>query len=499
MIPYLAQYSIRSKQNYIFRTDRLREVTGASALIAGAFDRLLRCAEDIGLKVSSADPERDFSLADTLDAFRKGELQIAELFQGGGNDTLLMDSEETFRRLNEVYTRDLMVNAPGMVPLCVGIPAGEGWNYDEDYKKLSRAVSAAKNTMSPGQPADGLPFAMLDSVTRKPFVSGKPARSRPGARYTAERLAKQIAYEAGRGQDEAVSQLDDLLGKEDSMLAIVHADGNNMGKKLSGLLAGRTDYDFCVNALRRFSREIDRIFIEEGDKALQEEKKAIISENPTLQGKFLEARTVISDGDDYTFICNAKYALRLTDAYLRSVAVHEGYSSCAGICVFHRHYPFARAYDLAEQACENAKKKVHTEARPDQCWLDFHYLHGGVPDDLEETRRDQGTDRCMLRPWRCDTQEDATSLRRLIALKDCMVSASGEAGKTTRTNLKTLGAAIEISREEALGELKRIYFRAPGLEKQLAALFPEEDRLLRAIYDLSEVYDLWFEGGRNHG
>jgi len=496
MATFLAQYSIRSKQQYIFRTNRLREVTGASALIAGAFDRLMKDAEGIGLNVRKADAP--FSLEETLKAFEQGSLQVAELFQGGGNDTFLMDSEETFRRVNEVFTGDLLVHTPGMIPLCVGVPISEKHNYEEDYLRLVLAAGSMKRVMTPGTIDTTLPFAMMDAKTRQAFQTEKPSGASRGERFTAESLAKQNAYADEKLWGETAGQLDDLLGEGDSMLAIVHADGNNMGRKLQALLQGKTDYDSCVAALRSFSGEIDQVFVEQGDRSISQEKTRILEQFPEMKNQFIEVRSVISDGDDYTFICNARWALRLTLAYLEGIQKHAGYSACAGICIFHRHYPFARAYDLAEQACESAKKKVHTEARPDQNWIDFHYLHGGMPNDLEETREEHGTQNCMLRPWRCDDPEDPLAVQRLMYLGREMVSSDRGNGRTTRTNLKTLGAALETDRNNARLELNRIYYRVPALQQKLSAQFPEEETLLKAIYDLSEVYDLWFEGRESH-
>ena len=65
-------------------------------------------------------------------------------------------------------------------------------------------------------------------------------------------------------------------------------------------------------------------------------------------------RKIISDGDDMTFICNARFAMEYVQAYLKSVRDYQNekhpewmYSSCAGICIFHSHYPFSRAYVMA--------------------------------------------------------------------------------------------------------------------------------------------------------
>ena len=48
--PILAQYTVRSKQEYIFRTNRMQEIVGASAIISQSFDLLFSCAEELGVK-----------------------------------------------------------------------------------------------------------------------------------------------------------------------------------------------------------------------------------------------------------------------------------------------------------------------------------------------------------------------------------------------------------------------------------------------------------------
>ena len=71
-----------------------------------------------------------------------------------------------------------------------------------------------------------------------------------------------------------------------------------------------------------------------------------------------------------------------------------------------------------------------------------------------------------------------------------------------RNNVKEIGSAWEYSKEDGYKELTRICAHAENLEDErledrLRALFPEgeeldREKLLKALYDLSEIYDLWF-------
>ena len=85
--PVLAQYTVRSKQEYIFRSNRLQEIEGASAMISQSFDLLFSRAERLGVKTERGGGA--FRMEETLRKFREGELDMVDLFVGGGNDTVL--------------------------------------------------------------------------------------------------------------------------------------------------------------------------------------------------------------------------------------------------------------------------------------------------------------------------------------------------------------------------------------------------------------------------
>ena len=55
--PVLAIYDIRGIQNYIFRTNRVKEIIGASNIVQDLFETILKESVDSVLKKES-DPER---------------------------------------------------------------------------------------------------------------------------------------------------------------------------------------------------------------------------------------------------------------------------------------------------------------------------------------------------------------------------------------------------------------------------------------------------------
>lgn len=137
----LAQYTIRSKQEYIFRSNRLLDIVGGTEMIRDAFDWVYAAAEQEGIVCQTADVP--FTLQAVRDAFAAGILGMAELFRGGGNLTVLYRDRETYLRVNRCFSRLVLENAPGMIPMAACCEV-DGQDYSADYKALMEAVDAKK-------------------------------------------------------------------------------------------------------------------------------------------------------------------------------------------------------------------------------------------------------------------------------------------------------------------------------------------------------------------
>ncbi len=490
---YLAQYTIRSKQAYIFRTNSLREITGASAIIRDAWDELLKAAEDSGIPCVSAEDGIPFSLEH---AFDNGTMMV-ELFRGGGNETILFKDRDAYRKVNAAFTRRLLESSPGMVTLCAAVEATD--DYMWDYGQLMAELQREKNGMNAVSGFTMMPFSLMDRNTFQPIVAVLE-RSGELREVSAESKAKLIKADRDSRITEDNKWLDDLVkdDEEKSLLAVVHADGNNMGKKIPGYLGDQREYNVCVEKMRKFVKATARAFT--GDSG--NEPKAVM--DSLAKEKGWNVRWVVSDGDDATFICDAKGALELTECYLRAVSEQKNadlcdakgrvfrFSSCAGICIFHRHYPFAAAYEMAEAACEKAKKPVHQSEGQnvkDEAWIDFHYIHSGLNGDLDTLRKRQGTAAAMARPWAVvsSSEDEIVSVEKIKETVSILQQA-----EVSRSRIKKLGTEVENRVAHAMEELLLMYYKIPGLEKKLRTIWGDNSTILKVFYDLSEVYDLWF-------
>ncbi len=510
---YFAMYTIRSKQDYIYRTNRVVEIVGASENISRAWDCLFEQAEKkAGLQVEqikeNTDEAEPFQYARVEERFAAGQLDMVELFRGGGNDHVMFRNRDCYVKANKAFSFYVLQEYPGMIPMAVGCEVTG--DYRRDYATLMELSDVEKNRMIPGRDTFILPFSMMNRVTFQPMtdIIGNGCKEP----ITRENLAKRKTGQKCSDKDKAVKLLGSMVNGrgQESMRAVVHADGNNMGCKIMELLGNQTDYDFCINAMRRFTRDTAAAFVREGLAALEQCRKQLIRRYQNKGNARFAYRTIIADGDDITFICNARFVMDYVKAYTDAVWNYQKkygsewrYSSCVGICIFHSYFPFAKAYQLAEEACDDgAKTKVHIvdedgNASPvEECWMDFHYIHNGISGDLVSMREQQGTASCMARPWRID--EDAqvsplsySRLEELVEIcRECNVS---------RGDIKSLGIEWEISKEDAYISWKRICGRHRNpenerldLERRVNELGWQPEFLMKAMYDLAEVYDLWF-------
>jgi hypothetical protein len=103
-------------------------------------------------------------------------------------------------------------------------------------------------------------------------------------------------------------------------------------------------------------------------------------------------RDIYQEGDDITYVCRARFALKSARLILKAIAdgvadldasgdlqVLRQVSASAGIAYVKPHFPFNRAYDIAEQCCRDAKdigKEEHKNSINIGYWLDYRVIRG---------------------------------------------------------------------------------------------------------------------------
>ena len=193
-------------------------------------------------------------------------------------------------------------------------------------------------------------------------------------------------------------ELDEELGgrKGESHIAIVHADGNGIGKWLNEVVdkEHQDDTEFLHN-LRAFSASTTALSHRAPLEATLLHFKTVLPldslHNPP---EVFPLRPIVYGGDDLTFVCDGRVGLHLAAFYLKAFSTgnirvcgkDESVDACAGVAIVPTKFPFARAYDLADALCGLAKRYRHKEGKSNGSWLDFQIIPDGATQPIKALR-----------------------------------------------------------------------------------------------------------------
>lgn len=415
-------------QDYIFASNRLRENLGASALVERAIGEWVREALPPN---NNLDAEGNISDDRRIEADDSLEAEL--LLQGGGNALIIFRSKEAARQMVSELSEKLLTHAPGLSVAVAHEPCdwerplgGKGGALDRLYRALARA----KQIRPSDAPMLGQGVTLECRSTGLPAVDiarpqgddddlDRPASADVIARIEPELLASARQRFADLLPADVVDhyalpdRFDDLGRTEgvQSYIAVVHADGNGIGRRFTQLNLVEQDNREHIRALRRLSAKVDeagrlalkrtiatlaRAFTSPDRRDPDDPIKLLLNSLPRDRASgnhFFPFRPIVFGGDDVTFVCDGRLGLALAAEYLRQfhtatseVALPDGPAhACAGAAIVKTHFPFARAYALAEELCDQAKGELRDAGRDDSA-IDWHFAISGLLADLETLR-----------------------------------------------------------------------------------------------------------------
>lgn len=506
----LAMYDIRGKQEYIYRSNRIKEIVGASAVIRDCFrDYLYPAAKEYRNQAGGCKSEEEavyfteeqkneFSVSEFENRMAGGQYLGETVYFGGGNFFILYRDKETCIEINKRFTKRLRINTYSLQVLCSFIEGVDFSDYPKDWKRLYEIHERREARKNSFIPAQVLPFTQVDRRTSLPLYKWMDINRNELKRekVSKENYRKYEKYWEING-DEIYGEklLDNLVTEkgEESLLAIIYIDGNNMGAQVQACLNGTDQsYESCIKQLRDFSAGIQKNYItgrmEEIDRKLQEKYGEKEEKN--------KRRFVIFAGDEITMICNARDAYDMVKTYFSNLP--EGCSACAGVAIFHSHAPFSAAYQVAEECCESGKRKMKEEQLTDADFLDFHYCMGGIGIDLETVReKEVGT--LISKPWLISFKKENPGYVTL----EMVEALAKELHKISRSNVKGLAEAAKSGLVKLRLELARIKAHSSEAIDFTLNGSLDEEQMRSMLFDIVQVYDLWFAeekkaGGNTH-
>lgn len=518
----LAMYDIRGKQDFIYKSSKIKEIIGGSYIIRDCFDDcLFPAAEECSEKGifsyrrnTSHEESNDFTVENFKKRLQEGYIGEV-IYDGGGNFFVLYKDVIIYREVNRRFYHNLLEKTYSLKVLTTYIDNVNFDNYREDQKKLYAKHRRREQRESMISPVNTLPIVQTDYRTSLPLAElqyigdGRVGREEKVSLESKKKYEKYSQIEKNGKEDRQIQGsrlLDELVTKrgEESLLAVIYIDGNNMGAQVEKCLNNlkkddgteNKSYEASAKALRNFSAEIQKHYITDRIRDVD----ALLSEKENEKRRF-----VIYAGDEVTFICNARNAYDVAVEYLTKLAESSEEeaprTSCAGIAVFHSHAPFPEAYRIAEECCESGKRLMKEEKIEHASLIDFHYCQGAFGTSLEEIRKEEETEDSS-RPWfvNCTGGQHKAGKAELIDGKyvSCEIVQKMQEmlNRAGRSNIKNLALSAKKSAADFKSELERIC--AHQLEKEidfsLGGLLNVNDELQRKlIYDMVIVYDIWFD------
>lgn len=432
-------------QDYIFGSNELVQNIGASELVTQSTSDWL-FDENSGLlpkrcnlrKAGPGEAARwqltDQSLADGLAA--------EVVYAGGGNTLILLRTEEAARRVTYDLTRKALQDAPGLRLELAWQPYSSG-QLAATVNRLREQIARQKRAPRRSVPLLGLGVTAACAFTDAPavgrdkndrYISTEVAtKQRAGAPDGpgSERLLDYLA-DVRRFNFDFVYDFDQFGAKgESSYMAVVHTDGNRMGERIQAYADRHDENDAAyVRAQREFSTRVQAAahaalvstvglllapanLKPDTDSTGKPWRHEIAETVPVPMNDDVERlpfRPIVFGGDDVVFGCEGRLGLPLAAHYLSRLAQEilpddQPLHARAGVAIVKSHYPFARAYALANELCDSAKTHIREADRQTRrvTALDWHFAVTGLVQPLTQLRRREYTvsaGSLLMRPLR---------------------------------------------------------------------------------------------------
>lgn len=387
---------VSQKQSYIFSSNKVKDNIVNSAVIAYVLG-----AKYIGEILQETNYVEEKNM----------------VYSGGGHTILEFPDEKTAKEMVSIITKKIYCEFDGLMVFAKNKVFDDDLSVKECLKELTKALERKKSVRLASFHQGSYGIEKIDSNTLDVVAKENISETK---KYVEKLEYSSTAKEYTPDGYDPVYKFEELGGsKNDSnFIAVVHIDGNGMGKRVEKLYdeMEKKSWDDSKKRIREFSKAIDDDF-----KDTYKDMVAVVAQNLkengldkklSLKGKQFPVRRIITAGDDICFVAEGRIGIECARIFMQILAKKKNkvdkkeYSSCAGVAIVHQKYPFYRAYELAEMLCSNAKKYGAQISPEDNgrrvSAIDWHIEFGELKDSLDEIRQSYITldqNRLDMRPY----------------------------------------------------------------------------------------------------
>ena len=513
MEKYLYGASVQGIQGFIFQTNQLDDISGASELVESICTKMFK--EMVG------------------EGFNEKSNAV---IMAAGNVKYVFDTREQCENVVRNFPRKVQECAPGITFSQAVVKFDDEKNFGQAVDELEKKLKTQRNL--PQTPLEvGMLGCKRAAKTGMPVVKIENGEELDAATY-AKRMARKdcgnklhIKSFWGKKQDagkdlklEDELDIKDLTGKND-WIAIVHIDGNGLGKVVQQLGKDRKKF-------YQFSTLLDQATTKAANEAFK-----VIEEAHGFSYNKLPICPVVLGGDDLTAIIRGDLAMSYAQKFIKkfeeetsqgemkallSKANMNKLTACGGIAYIKASFPFYYGYKLAEELCHAAKtdaKAINKENVP-SCLM-FHKVQDSFVQsykdikarELEFKPKDDGKDKAANNgqnapatpkktlcygPYYLDEQVGYQTISELERMVKELGKAENEGLKTGVRQWLSLmheneeAAAQRLQRLESLTSNKKLLLNltTPATRTHVNNAGKEEQEQHYAAYDALAYYTI---------
>ncbi len=491
----------RQIQSFMFRNKEYMDTLGGSDLIIHILNDAIQFALN---NIDEPLNENEYDLLDDPDEtpkyFESEKIKFQLIISTAGNAICIVRTgrlcSKIIRKISRYYLdHGYSLNIAAAV-------TEKTDNFGADISHLYRNLNKQKASANISNPIGALPIVIREKNTGDSVI-GQDKKT--GEYYSKATLIRRTEA----SYREHIINMNDMLthkcksGKE--YLAVIHADGNNLGITIGRILQTTADYKTGIRARRKVNKCIKDIYSYILDNTVRELKEYYYSGNNSDSDFEYAFNIIHQGGDDINIICRADMAVVFVESlykYLKGQCLVSADNTkipfyiCTGIAFVTKDCTFQYAYEMAQDCCDSAKKEAKEEKNLREGlagnWIDFQVCDSSDSQKLDLLRKMQyitseDINLCM-RPY-CIDEESAGEIynfEQLITLCHKLRSL-----KLSKTDSMMLSQSYSTGRAVFESWIEDMKDRGIDLYDILGSpLYRDDNRKLHATwYDMIQIMD----------
>ncbi len=407
----------RQIQRFMFKSTSMLEMLGG-----GDFMKHVQM-DAITYALQHAEPaltEKNYALSldpeEQIPWFESPDIQFQLIMCAAGNALCLVRTGRLCQQLIRSMSRYYLEHGYSLNLTAAAVEKTENLGHDmyEMYKKLNEI----KASCDISEPLEPLSVIVREKRTGEPAVG----RDANGEYYSkaSELKRKEAALRKNIVDYADMQTTKGCDGRE--YLAVLHADGNNLGITIGRVMQKTPSYDTGIRLRRIINHVIQDVYGQAIDKTFAE-LKAYWETTPGHEEKPFEYffSEIHRGGDDLNLICDASLVLPFLDRFYRNLKGLALWQSeeftaplyvCTGIAFVTKDTDFHSAFNMASECCARAKaaakRKEHLRNGFAGNWIDFQVCPEPKTQSLDTIRERSFVTRSgrnlILRPYCMDAE-----------------------------------------------------------------------------------------------